>query len=100
LKIVNQDLARQIATVDHDKTPEDLRDRISFEAYDFFNPQPVKDADLYFFRWIFHGWSDDFAVKILQNQIPALKNGARILINEWVLPEPGGVSEWDERIMR
>lgn len=39
-------------------------------------------------------------MRILRNQIPALKKGARILINEWCLPEPGGVSGWDEGIMR
>jgi hypothetical protein len=100
LKIVNQDLERALAGVDHSKTPEELRDRVSFMPHDFFNPQPVQGADVYFFRWIFHGWSDHSAVKILQSQIPALKKGARILINEWVMPDPSTISNWDERIMR
>lgn len=39
-------------------------------------------------------------MQTLRSQIPALKEGARILINEWCLPEPGGVSRWDEGIMR
>jgi hypothetical protein len=100
LKIINQDLEKALASVDHSKIPEELKDRVSFTPHDFFNPQPVHDADVYFFRWIFHGWSDHFAVKILQSHIPALKKGARILINEWVMPDPGEISNWDERIMR
>jgi hypothetical protein len=35
--------------------PEELRSRVSFMPYDFFTPQPVCGADVYFFRWIFHG---------------------------------------------
>ena len=80
--------------------PEELRSRVSFMPYDFFTPQPVRDADVYLFRWIFHSWSDEYGVRILRSQIPALKKGARILINEWCLPEPGGASRWDEGIMR
>jgi hypothetical protein len=100
LKFTNEDLPNVLANVDDSQTPEILKDRIFFQPYDFFTPQPVKDADVYYFRWIFHGWSDEYSVKILQNQIPALKKGARILINEWVLPDPNGISAYDERIMR
>lgn len=37
---------------------------------------------------------------MLRALIPALKKGARILINDHCLPEPGQESLWDEKIMR
>ncbi|OCK96384.1 S-adenosyl-L-methionine-dependent methyltransferase, partial [Cenococcum geophilum 1.58] len=99
LKFINQDLARVITGAEAG-IPEELRSRVSFMPYDFFTPQPVRGADIYLFRWISHGRSDEYGVQTLRSQIPALKEGARILINEWCLPEPGGVSRWDEGIMR
>ncbi|KAI5862348.1 S-adenosyl-L-methionine-dependent methyltransferase [Durotheca rogersii] len=59
-----------------------LTGRIEYQAYDFFTEQPVKNADVYIFRTVLHDWPDSYAVRILQNQIPALKPGARILIND------------------
>ncbi|KAK4914864.1 hypothetical protein LTR49_016976 [Elasticomyces elasticus] len=31
---------------------------VTFMEHDFFDTQPVKNADIYFFRWIFHDWAD------------------------------------------
>ena len=71
------------------KTPAGLEQRVTFQAHDFFTEQPVKGADVYYFRWIFHDWADKYAAKILQALIPALKPGARIVINEYIVPDPG-----------
>lgn len=81
LRFINQDLARMITGAEAG-IPEELRPHVSFMPYDFFTPQPVRDADVYLFRRIFHGWSDKYSVRILRSQVPALKKGARILINE------------------
>ncbi|KAF7937469.1 uncharacterized protein EAE98_001783 [Botrytis deweyae] len=80
--------------------PSELSDKIKFMAYDFLKEQPVKNADIYFFRWIFHNWSDKYCIQILRNQIPALKKGARIVINDNVLPEPGTMPRWREERLR
>ena len=77
--------------------PGDVQDRVSFETHDFFTPQPIKDADVYFFRAIFHDYSDKYAVQILQNLVPALKKGARVIIQDPHLPVKGTVSPWRER---
>ena len=69
-------------------------------SHDFFTIQPVKDADVYLFRWIFHNWSDGYCIKILRNLVPALKNGAMIVINDNVLPEPGTMGLWQEERLR
>ena len=80
--------------------PEDMNDRIIYMAHDFFKEQPVKNADVYFFRWVFHGWSDKYCLLILRNLIPALKDGARIVINDFCLPEPNTLPMLTERRIR
>lgn len=47
-----------------------------------------------------HNYSTPYAVKILKNLVPALKPGARIVINDHCLREPGQENPWDEKIMR
>ena len=69
--------------------PEDLKDRITFQDHDFFTPQPVVGADVYFFRWILHNWSDKYAIKILQNLAPALRSNSHILICDDMMPDHG-----------
>lgn len=71
--------------------PEEYHGRVQFQLHSFFTPQPIKNADVYFFRLIFHDWADEQCIDILRNLVPALKNGAKILINEIVLPEPNTI---------
>jgi hypothetical protein len=70
------------------KLPAETSNRVTFQAHDFFEEQPVKNADIYYFRWILHDWSDKYCVKILQALIPALKPGARLLFSERCLEAP------------
>lgn len=88
-----------IEGLSEDSIPPHLKDRISFMAHDFFTEQPVV-ADLYLFRYIFHNWPDAYAVKILRQLIPVLKPGARVLINDHLLPEPNTASLTTEREVR
>jgi O-methyltransferase domain len=99
LKFVVQDLPKTVADAPS-KIPADLHSRIEFQAHDFYTPQPVKDADVYFFRWICHNQSDKYGVKMLQALIPALKPGAKIVINDNCLPAPNTADPWDEKITR
>lgn len=68
-------------------------------AHDFFTPQPIK-ADMYFFRWIFHNWSDAYCVRILQALIPGLKPGAKVIVSEAVMPGPDGRPKKMEAMIR
>jgi O-methyltransferase domain len=68
--------------------------------HDFFTPQVVKDADIYLYRWIFHNWDDEKCIEILRNTIPALKKGARILINDGCLPVSGQGRVDEEKMTR
>ena len=99
IKCVVQDLPDTIAGFES-RVPEDLRGRISGMKHDFLTPQPVKNADVYLFRWVFHDWSDKYSVKILRCLIPALKKGAKIVINDICTPQPGQLGISADRTLR
>ncbi|CAI6241297.1 unnamed protein product [Periconia digitata] len=71
--------------------PESLQDRITFQGHNFWGLQPVKDADVYLFRMIFHDWSDLYCTKLLKNTAAVMKPGSKLLICDSVLPPNGGV---------
>jgi O-methyltransferase domain len=99
LKFVVQDLPRTIASAP--ALEGDLKERIVFQEHDFFTEQKVKGADVYLFRWIMHNYSDKYAAKILRALIPALEKGARVVVNDYCLPDAGkelGMGE--ERVLR
>ena len=100
LKFVVQDLPKVVNSVRPETIPERLKDRIELVPHNFFEPQPVKQADVYFYRWIFHNWSDKYARKMLEALIPALKPGARVIINDICLRQPGEEDAWDDWITR
>ncbi|CAH0004400.1 unnamed protein product [Clonostachys byssicola] len=80
-KLVLQDQPDVVASVE--KT-----DLFEIQAHDFYTPQPVKSARVYFLHSILHDWSDKDGVRILQNLKPALTPGySRVLLNEIVLSE-------------
>lgn len=79
---------------------QDLKPRISYRAHSFFDPQPVQDADVYMLRMILHNWSFDDCVQILSRLVPTLKRGARIIIFDIVLPDPGVIPASKERLLR
>jgi 6-hydroxytryprostatin B O-methyltransferase len=76
----------------------ELSDRITFVDYDFFTPNTVQ-GDYYILRHILHDWPDKEAITIVKNLVPALKNGARIILYEAVMPEPPArlANTWDEK---
>lgn len=73
---------------------------IEWLQHDYFTPQPVHGADVYFYRYVFHNLYDDKAIEVLRAAIPALKPGAKILINDEGLSEPGKVRWKYERATR
>ena len=99
IECIVQDLPEVVAE-GTSKLPAGLAHRVKFMAHDFFTEQPVKGADVYFFRWIFHDWSDKYCIQMLRSLIPALKHGARVIISDMTLPPPGAVSPYQEWLMR
>ncbi|TVY55639.1 O-methyltransferase gsfB, partial [Lachnellula suecica] len=97
MNFIVQDLPKTVSSAP--TQPEGSK--ITFMAHDFFETQPVKGADVYLFRWIFHNHSDKYSEKMLRALIPALKKGARVVINEQCLRRGfGEESLWDEKIIR
>ncbi|KAI0448092.1 S-adenosyl-L-methionine-dependent methyltransferase [Xylaria telfairii] len=74
------------------RKPAEVASRVRYMAHDFFTEQPVREADVYLYRACLHNWSDKYAVKILQALVPALKVGARVLLNDVVVPGPQDLS--------
>lgn len=99
LKFIVQDTAgmRQLETMG--SIPKELEDRVQLTTHDFLTPQPVV-ADIYFFRWIFHGFSEKYCIQILRQLIPALRKGSRVVINDGTLPDPGTVGWAEEKSIR
>lgn len=99
-KFIVQDFTEE--EVSHAKAalPKEFQGRIEFQQQDFFTPQTVQGADIYFFRWILHNWPDPECIAILKNLVPALKKGARVIISDIILPEPNTVPHRLEREFR
>jgi 6-hydroxytryprostatin B O-methyltransferase len=99
LQITVQDLPENAAEGAATLKP-DLASRVTFQGHDFFQPQPVIGADIYLLRMILHDWAIPEAVRILQQLVPAMRRGSRIVIMDSVLPRPGSIPSTKERLLR
>lgn len=99
LHFIVQDLPEMIQGAESG-VPPDLKPRIEFMSHDMFTEQPVRDADVYLFRNIFHNWSDAHTIHALKALVPALKPGARVVVNDYFIPEPGTMTPSKEREIR
>ncbi|KAL8931637.1 MAG: hypothetical protein Q9216_007133 [Gyalolechia sp. 2 TL-2023] len=60
------------------------------QVHDFFTPQPIRGARVYYFRRILHDWNDALSLKILQNTAGAMAPGySKVIINDIVMPRRG-----------
>ncbi|KAL2444816.1 hypothetical protein ABEF95_017277 [Exophiala dermatitidis] len=127
VRVIVQDLPKIIARATNPETsvlPEDLlrgeaeykseseslslsqsesasRPRISFMPHNFYLPQPIPSAAVYFLRMILHDYSDPWALKILRAIVPAMGPDSKIVIMDQVMPDtPGMVPDPVERMMR
>jgi predicted O-methyltransferase YrrM len=98
IKLLVQDTAKTIQGA-ASGVPEDLKGRIEFMEHEFLEPQTVK-ADVYFFRMVFRNLADKIAVQALKAQIPLLRPGVKILIQDVCLPGPEVIPLWKERVAR
>ena len=80
--------------------PAELQRRISFQAHDFFELQPVEGADVYLLRLVLHDWSDKYSLMIIRALIPALRPGAKVVVNDRVIPGSGEAPYLAEREAR
>ncbi|RWA07282.1 hypothetical protein EKO27_g7832 [Xylaria grammica] len=99
LRVIVQDLPEVVAAA---KSHFEAGDAIgvSLQSHNFFQPQPLRDVDVYFFRLILHDWPDEYCSRILQALTPALKPGARIILNDFTVPTAGSLPLFQERQIR
>jgi 6-hydroxytryprostatin B O-methyltransferase len=86
LHLIVQDRPDVVAMAKDPKTtavPEDLRDRVTFQVHDFYQPQKTS-ADAYFYRKTLLNHSDKYAAKVIEALSPALKPGNRLLIMDYI----------------
>ena len=98
IKLLVQDSANMIQGAESG-VPEELKGRIEFMTHELFEPQTVK-APVYFFRMVFRNLGDKYAVQALKAQIPVLRPGVKILLQDVCMPEPGAIPLWRERVSR
>ncbi|XXH01794.1 General amino acid permease [Hypoxylon texense] len=83
---VVQDLAHVVSQAPS-QLPGDLKDRVEFVEQDFFTPQTMEPPAAFVMRYILHNWADKYATRILQNLVPAMRKGTKVLIYEYVLED-------------
>ncbi|KAI9928848.1 hypothetical protein ASPWEDRAFT_180413 [Aspergillus wentii DTO 134E9] len=67
---------------------QDLDGRIERVKHDYFTPQPIKGARIYYMRSSLHDWSDTSCTTILTHIASAMERGySKLLIEEFILPE-------------
>lgn len=88
-KVVVQDLPSAIDTAERFWNTEDAEalasGRVQLQVHDFFTPQPVKGAEVYFLRFIVHDWPDEEAVTILKHLSDAAGNYSKLLVMEAIM---------------
>ncbi|OPB46033.1 hypothetical protein A0O28_0061530 [Trichoderma guizhouense] len=83
------------------KLDDRIKSSITFERYDFIQGKNREDnADIYMFRFVMHDWSDSYVITILNKIVPNMKDDARILIMDYILPEPNVFPLVVERLKR
>ncbi|KAL9106900.1 MAG: hypothetical protein Q9227_008148 [Pyrenula ochraceoflavens] len=73
--------------------------RIEFMVHDFLTPQPRR-AQVYLLRQILHDWPDSYVLKILRNLVPVMTPGAKVVVNDRLMPAPGKIPVMKERQIR
>ncbi|KAF8192239.1 O-methyltransferase [Mycena galopus ATCC 62051] len=96
LRIVNQDLgpAIQLAKAHWAKhLPKHVENKlVQHQAHDFFDPQPVKNADVFLLRHVLHNWGKARAVSILQRLREAATPNTKLVFIERIVPDSGPAS--------
>ncbi|KAI5479076.1 S-adenosyl-L-methionine-dependent methyltransferase [Pseudohyphozyma bogoriensis] len=59
--------------------------RVTLKAHDFFTPQPVQGADVYFLRAIIHDWPNAEAIMILKHLSAAATESTKLVLIEHII---------------
>jgi 6-hydroxytryprostatin B O-methyltransferase len=97
-----QDLPPMIAKANVSQLSSDIAERIEFVSHNFFHPQPEtsRGADVFLLRMILNNWPSSKCEEILTNVAAIMKPGAVMLLNNFMLHEPGTVGKRAEALER
>lgn len=69
------------------ENPQALKSgRVEFKVHDFFEPQPIKDASVFFLRFITHDWPDAYAKKILTQLRASAQLSTKLILCDFLVP--------------
>ncbi|KAL0932647.1 o-methyltransferase [Colletotrichum truncatum] len=85
-RIILEDRDEVIDEVMRLKEPE--LSKVQLRVHDFHQPQPVKGAMIYSIRRCLHDYGDEVCVKMLAQISEAMASDSKLLIGEYVLPNP------------
>ena len=84
-KLVLQDLPQVL-----EKLERPSSSKLRIMPHDFFLPQPVIAAKVYYMHHVLHDWPDDKCRLVLSNIVPALERDySKILIHDAIIPSQG-----------
>lgn len=86
MRFTVQDLPHVVATAEK-ALHSDFKGRVTLRPHDFTTPQVERDIDVFFLRWVLHDWPETYCIRILRHLTPALRDGSKILIYEYVLDD-------------
>ncbi|KAJ7501102.1 S-adenosyl-L-methionine-dependent methyltransferase [Mycena galericulata] len=90
LRIVVQDQVEVVndgLKIWNNELPEAIKSKqVSFRAHNFFAPQPVLDASVFFLRYIIHDWMDPEARTILTHLREAAAPNTVLVILDHIIP--------------
>ncbi|KAJ7246897.1 O-methyltransferase [Mycena haematopus] len=72
---------------------------VEFQAHDFFNSQPVKNADVFMLRYIVHNWPDVRTVEILHRLRDAAQPTTQLVVIEKILAVAASLPASDEEVI-
>ncbi|KAI5861287.1 putative O-methyltransferase [Durotheca rogersii] len=94
LRFVVQDLStvtEQGLSLWKEEYPEAVESgRVQFMEHDFFTPNPVVGADIYWMRHVLHDWKDGDCARILSRVAEAMSADSRLLVADVTLVETLG----------
>ncbi|KAK7038000.1 4-O-methyltransferase 1 [Favolaschia claudopus] len=90
LRYVVQDLQKEITEGEKfwaTSAPELVKSgRVKLQVHSFFDPQPVKEAAVYFMRVVIHDWQDSAAIEIMKNIRSAAGKDSKLVLFDLVMP--------------
>jgi len=90
LKYIVQDLQKEITEGEKfwaSGAPDLISSgRVQLQVHNFFEPQPVKDAAVYFMRVVIHDWPDAPAKEIMANTRKAAGPNSKLVLFDLVMP--------------